>query len=149
MSRSGEDGFFDRSGLPVYEVLPLSEAAAAELVVDRFPALAPRVRQRLLAEAQGNPLALLELPVALSGLQRAGTGALPEWLPLSKRLQAPFESRITALPVRTRHLLLLAALDGSGRLQTLQSAAPGPHGMDDLAAAERPGWSASPRMRAG
>ena len=77
MSRSGEDGFFDRSGLPVYEVLPLSEAAAAELVVDRFPALAPRVRQRLLAEAQGNPLALLELPVALSGLQRAGTGALP------------------------------------------------------------------------
>ena len=139
VSRSGEDGFFDRGGLPVHEVLPLSEAAAAELVGDRFPALAPRVRQRLLADAQGNPLALLELPVALSGMQRAGTGALPVWLPLSRRLQAAFESRITALPARTRYLLLLAALDGTGRLQTLQSAAPGPHGIDDLAPAERAG----------
>jgi hypothetical protein len=130
--RSGEDGFFDRGGLPVHEVLPLSEAAATKLVGDRFPALAPRVRQRLLAEAQGNPLALLELPVALSGMQRAGTGPLPVWLPLSRRLQATFESRITALPTRTRHLLLLAALDGTGRLQTLQSAAPGPHGIEEL-----------------
>lgn len=139
VSRSGEDGFFDRGGLPVHEVLPFSEAAAAELVGDRFPALAPRVRQRLLAEAQGNPLALLELPVALSGMQRDGTGPLPVWLPLSRRLQAVFESRITALPARTRHLLLLAALDGTGRLQALQSAAPGPHGIDDLAPAERAG----------
>lgn len=139
VSRSGEDGFFDRGGLPVHEVLPLSEAAAAELVGDRFPALAPRVRQRLLAEAQGNPLALLELPVALSGMQRAGTDPLPAWLPLSRRLQATFESRITDLPAQTQHLLLLAALDGTGRLQTLQSAAPGPHGIDDLAPAERAG----------
>ena len=120
-------------------MLSLSEAAAAEFVGDRFPALAPRVRQRLLAEAQGNPLALLELPVALSGMQRAGTGPLPAWLPLSRRLQAVFESRITALPARTRYLLLLAALDGTGRLQTLQSAAPGQHGIDDLAPAERAG----------
>ncbi len=139
VSRSGEDGFFDRGGLPVHEVLPLSEVAAAELVGDRFPALAPRVRQRLLADAQGNPLALLELPVALSGMQRAGAGPLPVWLPLSRRLQAVFESRITALAARTRHLLLLAALEGTGRLQTLQSAAPGPHGIDDLAPAERAG----------
>ena len=42
VSRSGEDGFFDRGGLTVHEVLPLSQAAAAELVGDRFPALAPR-----------------------------------------------------------------------------------------------------------
>jgi hypothetical protein len=123
VSRSGEDGFFDRGGLPVYEVLPLSEAAAAELAGDRFPMLAPRVRQRLLAGAQGNPLALLELPVPLCGVQRAGTGPLPVWLPLSRRLQAAFESRITGLPARTRHLLLLAALDGTGGLQALQTAA--------------------------
>ena len=138
-SRSGEDGFFDRGGLPVHEVLPLSDAAAAELVGDRFPALAPRVARRLLAEAQGNPLALLELPVALSGMQRDGSGPLPVWLPLSRRLQAAFESRITALPGPTRYMLLLAALDGTGRLQTLQSAAPGPDGIDDLAPAERAG----------
>ena len=139
VSRSGEDGFFDRRGLTVHEVLPLGEAAAAELVGDRFPALAPQVRQRLLAEAEGNPLALLELPLALSGMQRSGTGPLPEWLPLSRRLQATFESRITALPAPARHLLLLAALDGTGGLQTLQSAAPGPRGIDDLAPAERAG----------
>ena len=138
VSRSGEDGFFDRRGLTVHEVLPLGEAAAAELVGDRFPALAPQVRQRLLAEAEGNPLALLELPLALSGMQRSGTGPLPEWLPLSRRLQATFESRITACPT-ARHLLLLAALDGTGGLQTLQSAAPGPRGIDDLAPAERAG----------
>jgi hypothetical protein len=56
-------------------VLPLSEAAAAELVGDRFPSLAPQVRQRLLAEADGNPLALLELPVPLS----AKDAASPIW----------------------------------------------------------------------
>ena len=138
-SRSGEDGFFDRGGLPVHEVLPLSKPAAAALVGDRFPSLAPRVSQRLLAEAQGNPLALLELPVALSGMQRDGTGPLPVWLPLSRRLQAVFESRITALPARTRHLLLLAALDGTGRSPAPQTAAPGPGAIDDLAPAERAG----------
>jgi DNA-binding CsgD family transcriptional regulator len=139
VSRSGEDGFFDRGGLPVHEVLPLSEAAADDLVGGRFPSLAPQVRQRLLAEAQGNPLALLELPVPLSGRQRAGTGPLPEWLPLSRRLQAAFESRITTLPEPARHLLLLAALDGTGQLETLRSAATGPAGLDELAPAERAG----------
>jgi DNA-binding CsgD family transcriptional regulator len=139
VSRSGEDGFFDRGGLTVHEVRPLSQAAAAELVGDRFPALAPRVRQRLLADARGNPLALLELPVALTGQQRAGTGPLPALLPLSRRLQATFESRITALPGPARELLLLAALDGTGRLRTLQAAGPGPDGVDELAPAERAG----------
>jgi DNA-binding CsgD family transcriptional regulator len=143
-SRSGEDGFFDRGGLPVHEVLPLSEAAAAELVVDRFPALAPPVRQRLLAEAQGNPLALLELPLALRGLprsgSRSGTSPLPDLLPLSRRLQAAFESRIIALPAPARHLLLLAALDGTGSLPTRSpAAAPEGHGTDELAPAERAG----------
>ena len=139
VSRSGEDGFFDRRGLPVHDVLPLTEAAAGELVGDRFPALAPRVRQRLLADARGNPLALLELPVALSGMQRAGTGPLPQWLPLSRRLRAVFDSRITALPVPTRQVLLLAALDGTGSLPTLRSTAPGPNGLDALTPAERSG----------
>jgi DNA-binding CsgD family transcriptional regulator len=139
VSRSGEDGFFDHGGLPVREVLPLSPAAAAELVGDRFPALAPPVRQRLLAEAEGNPLALLELPVALSGQQRTGAGPLPDWLPLSRRLQTAFESRITALPPAARYLLVLAALDGTGSLATLHAAAPEPPAADDLAPAERTG----------
>jgi DNA-binding CsgD family transcriptional regulator len=133
--RSGEESFFERSGLPGYELEPLDETAAAALIGDRFPALAPRVRQRLLADAQGNPLALLELPVALSGPQRAG--ALPAVLPLSQRLQSLFASRVSGLPAATRDLLLLAVLEGTGDLGVLRGTASGQGGIEDLAPAER------------
>ncbi len=134
--RSGEESFFERSGLPGYEVQPLDDAAAAALIADRFPALAPRVRQRLLADAQGNPLALLELPVALlSGPQRAG--ALPTVLPLSRRLQSLFASRVSGLPAATRELLLLAVLEDAGDLGVLRDVASGARGIEDLAPAER------------
>ena len=104
----------------------------------RFPELAPRVRQRVVAEAQGNPLALLELPAALSGAQRAAAEALPVVLPLSRRLQALFASRASALPAPARWLLLLAVLDGSGDLRVLQAAA-GQQQIEDLAPAEQAG----------
>jgi DNA-binding CsgD family transcriptional regulator len=134
--RSGEESFFDRSGLPGYELQSLDDAAAAALVGDRFPALAPRVRQRLLADAQGNPLALLELPVALlGGPQRAG--ALPAVLPLSRRLQSLFASRVSGLPAAARELLLLAVLEGTGDLSVLKGAMSGQRGIEDLAPAER------------
>ncbi|GAA2576400.1 LuxR family transcriptional regulator [Dactylosporangium fulvum] len=134
--RTGAESFFDRSGLPEHEVRPLDDRAATTLVTQRFPALAPRVRRRLLAEAQGNPLALLELPLALTDRQQSGMGSLPEVLPLSRRLQAAFESRVRGLPEPTRRLLLLAALDGTGRLDTL---ATGDGGLAALAPAERAG----------
>ena len=73
--------------MPGYEVRPLDEDAAARLVAARFPGLAPAVRQRIVAEAQGNPLALLELPAGLSDRQRAALAPLPAVLPLSGRLQ--------------------------------------------------------------
>lgn len=133
--RTGEESFFDRAGLPGHELQPLDEEAAAGLVRASFPALAPRVRQRLLAEAQGNPLALLELPGALSGPQRAARQGLPAVLPLSQRLQDLFVSRLGGLPARTRYLLLLAVLDGTGDLRVLQAAA-GQREIEDLAPAE-------------
>jgi hypothetical protein len=89
-------------------------------------------------EAQGNPLALLELPAALSGAQRAAAEALPVVLPLSRRLQALFASRASALPAPARWLLLLAVLDGSGDLRVLQAAA-GQQQVEDLAPAEQAG----------
>ena len=131
--RSGEGSFFERGGVPHHDVQPLDTTAATALIEARSPSLAPRVRERLLAEAQGNPLALLELPVALSGPQRSGT-AVPELLPLSRRLQAVFASRVEALPDATRLLLLYAVLDGTGDLRVLASA-----GMEDLAHAEQAG----------
>jgi DNA-binding CsgD family transcriptional regulator len=137
-SRPGQESFFERAGLPRYELGPLDEQAANTLVGSRFPDLAPRVRQRVVTEAQGNPLALLELPTALSSAQRAAAEALPAVLPLSRRLQTVFASRVSDLPGRTRRVLLLAALNGPGDLRVLEAAA-GPHAIDSLAPAERAG----------
>ena len=121
-SRSGDESFFERSGLRTHDLGPLDVSASSALLDDRYPALAPRVRQRLLAEAQGNPLALLELPAALMGMESWVRAQPPLTLPLSQRLQAIFASRITGLPASCRYLLLLAVLDGTGDLGILQSA---------------------------
>ena len=134
--RSVALGFFERAGLPRYELQPLDDAAATALLQDRFPALAPRVRRRLLAEAQGNPLALLELPVALD-LHHAAAGGMPAVLPLSRRLQAMFAARISDLPALTFQLLLLAVLSGTGDLRLLRDAGKGNGEIEGLAPAER------------
>jgi DNA-binding CsgD family transcriptional regulator len=126
--RTGSETFFERAGLAEYQLEPLDDTASAALLDDRFPALTSRVRQRLLADAGGNPLALLELPVALA---RIG-GPPPVVLPLSHRLQSVFASRVTNLPTPARQLLLLAALDGTGDLLVLEDAA----SSDQLAIAE-------------
>ncbi len=124
-SRTGEDSLLDQAHLPTRLVPPLTDTAAHALLASRYPALSPRVRQRLLTEAQGNPLALLELPAALQQ-QPAATDAgapLPAVLPLSGRLQATFAARVQPLPPQTRHLLLVAVLDGPGDLATLEAIA--------------------------
>jgi len=135
-SRTGEEGFFERAGLQRYELQPLDDAAATALLQDRFPALAPRVRRRLLAEAQGNPLALLELPVALD-LHHSSAAGMPAVLPLSRRLQAMFAARISDLPALTFQLLVLAVLSGTGDLRLLRDAGKGNGEIEGLAPAER------------
>jgi DNA-binding CsgD family transcriptional regulator len=121
--RSGDDPFFSSIGLPEYEVPPLDDQASSQLLDARFPKLAGQVRQKLLTVAEGNPLALLELPTALTGPQRMALENLPAVLPLSQRLQALFVSRVSALPDPARCLLLLATLDGTGDLGVLQRSA--------------------------
>ena len=150
VSRSEEEGFFERSGLPANEIKPLDDAAAAALLRRSFPALADRVRARLLTEAEGNPLALLELPAALSAAQQAATRPLPRVLPLTERLQDLFASRIGDLPAPARRLLLLAALDGTGDLRVLRATA-AQGDLEDLAPAEQAGLvqvTGSPRRLA-
>ncbi|MFG1807527.1 AAA family ATPase [Streptomyces sp. NPDC049040] len=121
--RSGSQTPFHRLGLPEYEVPPLDGTASRELLDARFPHLAERVRERLLLAAEGNPLALIELPTALSEPQLVASEDLPPLLPLSQRLQALFVSRVCALPDATRGLLLLATLDGTGDPGVLQASA--------------------------
>jgi DNA-binding CsgD family transcriptional regulator len=75
-SRSGLETFFDRREMFEYMLPPLDELSATTLLDSHFPGLSPKVRARLLAEAQGNPLALLELPIALSSDQLNSTGNL-------------------------------------------------------------------------
>ena len=133
--RSGQESFFEGAGLPVLELGPLDEESSSALISARFPVVAAGVRERLLAEARGNPLALLELPAALSEPQLSTATALPEVLPLSRRLQALFAARVQELPPRTRRILLRSALDGTGDLRVL--AAAGSDALEDLSAAER------------
>jgi DNA-binding CsgD family transcriptional regulator len=135
-SRTDEEHFFVHAGLPELEVQRLDEVAATELLDRRFPNLGVTIRERILAEAVGNPLALLELPTALSRASRAPAGAMPATLPLSRRLQQLFRSRITELPPRTRRLLLLMALDGTGDVRVLEAGAPTGVGLRDLVPAE-------------
>ncbi|MEX5719112.1 helix-turn-helix transcriptional regulator [Geodermatophilus maliterrae] len=135
-SRSGDGDFLPLAGLPEHEVRPLGDRAAEELVTSRYPTMAPRVRRRVVTAAQGNPLALLELPAALTGRQRVALEALPSVLPLSRHLQALFADRMGTLPPATRRLLLLAALDGTGDLRVLGAASRDEDWLDGLAPAE-------------
>ncbi|MEU3415391.1 AAA family ATPase [Streptomyces sp. NPDC006658] len=136
-SRAGSDSFFESSGLTEHRLAPLDDAASAELLALAHPDVSPAVRRRIAAEARGNPLALVELPVALSAEQRATLAAIPTVLPLTERLQAMFASRVAGLPEPSRELLLIAALDGTGDLATIEAAAAGRAAIDDLAPAER------------
>jgi DNA-binding CsgD family transcriptional regulator len=135
--RSEADCFLLQAGLPERELAPLQAQAAAALLDREFPDLAPSVRQRVLAVAQGNPLALRELPTAMTEEQRAASTPLPEVLPLSDALQKLFAYRVRRLPPVTRRLLLLTALDGSGDLGRLRQSSSGDEWLDGLAPAER------------
>ncbi|HKD87666.1 MAG TPA: AAA family ATPase [Streptosporangiaceae bacterium] len=125
-----------RAGWPTHELTPLDNGAAHQLLQSRFPMLASSVRMRLVAEAAGNPLALLELPTALTEGQRRAFQPLPSALPLSHRLEILFASGITALPAATQEMLLLAALDESRDLGVLQIATRS-HELRDLWPAEQ------------
>jgi hypothetical protein len=131
--RTGERTPFERGGLDMYVLEPLSDAEAEDLLQVRFPSLTVHTRGRLAAEAQGNPLALLELPIALNTRGAPGV-VLPRVLPLTERLEQLFASRIDHLPASTRDLLLLAVLDGTGDLVVLS---PDGDSLDALAPAER------------
>jgi DNA-binding CsgD family transcriptional regulator len=137
-ARIGSSVLLGHVNLEERELAPLDEEASTELLGERFPMLAPSVRDRLLTEAQGNPLALLELPPALSGRARTAGEAMPAALPLSRRLQSVYAARIEALPARTQDELLLASLDATGEFDVIRRAADDPS-LTDLQPAEDAG----------
>jgi DNA-binding CsgD family transcriptional regulator len=82
-----------------------------------------RVRDRIVAEARGNPLALLELPRGLTAGEPAGGFGRPDARPLASQIEQSFLRRITSLPAATRRLLLAAAAEPVGDVSLLRRAA--------------------------
>jgi DNA-binding CsgD family transcriptional regulator/tetratricopeptide (TPR) repeat protein len=102
-------------GLPELALEGLDEQDARFLLATVIPGrLDEPVRDRIVAETQGNPLALLELPRGLSAEQLAGGFGLPAPVPLSGRIEESFVRRLEELPDETRRLLLVAAADPVG-----------------------------------
>ena len=101
-------------GLPELHVGPLPDTEARTLLARHFDGpLDHRVRDRIIAEAHGNPLALLELPRSLTVGEMAGGFGAPS-APLAHGLTATYRRQIEALPLATRRLLALAAADPAG-----------------------------------
>jgi DNA-binding CsgD family transcriptional regulator len=73
-----------------------------------------RVRDRLVAETRGNPLALLELPHGLTPAEIAGGFGLPHASSLTSRIEESFRRRLAPLPPSTRTLLLVASAEPIG-----------------------------------
>ena len=108
------------AGLAELRLGPLDPADAAALL-DAHAGLDPVVRQRVLEEAAGNPLALVELPTAAG--QSGGREALNGWIPLTRRLEQAFASRLPGLPAATFTALLAAGLNDGDALAEVLAAA--------------------------
>ena len=93
----------------------LDDDDARALLASAMPGrLDERVRDRIVAETRGNPLALLELPRGLTPAELAGGFGLPDARPLASRIEESFLRRLEALPAETQRLLLLAAAEPVG-----------------------------------
>jgi DNA-binding CsgD family transcriptional regulator/tetratricopeptide (TPR) repeat protein len=111
-------------GLPELVVDGLGDHDARLLLASVVPGgLDEEVRDRIMAETRGNPLALLELPRGLTPAELAGGFGLPDARVLSGRIEQSFVRRVQALPQDTQQLLLIAAADAVGDVTLVLRAA--------------------------
>lgn len=114
----------DLRGLPELVVEGLGDRDAAALLSSVLPGpLDSQVRQRLIAETRGNPLALLEWPRGLAASELAGGFGLPTLLPLTGQIEESFRRRLSELPSLAQRFLLLAAAEPTGDAALLWRAA--------------------------
>src|SRR4051794_29000323 len=118
------DASGELSGLPELTVPGLADADARHLLDSavRGP-LDEGVRERIIAETRGNPLALLELPRGLTPAELAGGFGLQDAPALSGRIEESFQRRLETMPTDTRLLLLTAAAEPLGDVALLWRAA--------------------------
>ncbi|HEY5836481.1 ATP-binding protein, partial [Streptomyces sp.] len=124
-TRGGWLSPLDLSAVRALEIPALEGGEAEQLLTAAHPGLAAEAARRILAEADGNPLALVELPRHLNRRQRSGREPLPPSLAMGEQLEHAFAGRLRSLPEVTRYSLLLAALGGRGPggLRTIRAAA--------------------------
>src|SRR3954447_14654706 len=114
----------DLAGLPELVVSGLNEGDSSALLHAAIPGrLDERVTDRIVAEAHGNPLALLELPRGLTSAELAGGFGFPEVMPLANRIEQSFVRQLESMPPETRRLLLTAAAEPVGDVTLLWRAA--------------------------
>jgi DNA-binding CsgD family transcriptional regulator len=112
------------SGMPEVRLDGLEETDARALLASAVRApLDDRVRDRIIAEARGNPLALLELPLSARPTELAGGFELTDVLDVPRRVEDSFRLRSSSLPSETQVLLLVAAADPTGDVTLLWRAA--------------------------
>ncbi|GAA4620373.1 LuxR family transcriptional regulator [Actinoallomurus vinaceus] len=110
--------------LPAVHVAGLSTRHGGQLLDAALVGpLDPAVRRQIVAEAGGNPLALLELPRTVGPLDLAGGYALPGAMPVSPRIDAAYRRQLERLPGRSRRLVELVAADPVGDPLRLWAAA--------------------------
>jgi DNA-binding CsgD family transcriptional regulator len=122
LRESGDEHFFE--GLPELVIEGLASDEARLLLEAAIPGLLDeRVKTRILGEAGGNPLALIELPRGFTPAELAGGFRLSAARPLASRIEHTFLQRAQTLPRDTQLLLLTAAAEPLGDLSLLWRAA--------------------------
>ena len=113
------------AGLPELAVRGLGERDARALLASAVHGpLDPQVRDRIVAEASGNPLALLQLPRGLGPAELAGGFFwLPDTRPVASRIEHSFSQQFLSLSPESQRLLLIAAVERSGDVALLWRAA--------------------------
>jgi DNA-binding CsgD family transcriptional regulator len=112
------------AGLPQLAVGNLCDADARSLLDAALVVpLDTILRDRIVAETRGNPLALVEVPQALASPELAGGFGLPGSVPHAGRIEDSFKIRVDALPDSARRLLVVAAAEPAGDPSLVWSAA--------------------------
>lgn len=137
--RDGLEMSFPHPGVPSLLIGELDEASARAVVEDHTGAGKDSVAtDRVLRQAGGNALALVELSAALTSDQLNGAEPVPASLPVTAGMERVFLDRARRLPELVQHVLLIVAADDSGRVATVRRAA-GSLAIPDHALAEAEG----------
>jgi DNA-binding CsgD family transcriptional regulator len=122
-ARSSDDVPLAAAGLTELHMEELDEDSARSVLAAHAGDLDGADRERILAEAEGNPLALIELAAALRIAIKDGLDLPRSALPLTARLERAFAARLPDLPQAARDAVLIAAVDSTDDLQEILTGA--------------------------